>query len=138
MKIGRWLAASLLVLILVAPAAAAPKLAGDWVITGNRVNFDGSVGSLPTMNLTLIATINPTLFHGTFVGPENDTNYMTIMMDAGANMHFTVSLFGPNDVNGKPHTCTIGRGTASTTKIVGTWSDDVGTTGTFTMTRKKL
>jgi hypothetical protein len=138
MKLGRWLAASLIVLMLAAPAAAAPKLAGEWLINGNRVNFDGTFGVLPTMDMVLNATTDPTLFYGTFTGPEGDTNYITLMMDAGANMHFTISVFGQNDTLGHPHTCTTGRGTASTRIINGSWSDDIGTTGTFKMTRKPL
>lgn len=124
----------------VAASAAAPKLAGNWYINGKRVVPSDQPGGFaqplpPNMPLTIYTTDDPTLFYGTLVGPEGDQNFMTIMMDAGANMHFTVSRYAPNQTSGPLHTCTTGRGTASTTKINGLWSDDVGITGNFIMTR---
>jgi hypothetical protein len=125
----------------VASAAAVPKLEGTWYINGKRVAPHNQAGGtadpfLKNLPLTIYPTDDPTLFYGTLTGPEDDPNYMTIMIDSGANMHFTVS----NTVvpSGSPPgywTHTTGRGTASAKKITGLWSDDRGNTGNFIMTR---
>jgi hypothetical protein len=140
-----WLACLGVVLLMVAvgavaAVAAAPKLAGTWYINGKFIEPGQTAAlNLPTMTVNLAAADNdPTLFYGAFTGPEGDPNFMTIMMDAGANMHFTVS----NHVNpqGEPvegwYTRTTGRGTASASKITGWWSDDRGKTGNFIFTRQ--
>ena len=135
--VGLWLLILLVTAFTVSPAAAAPQLAGTWTITGKFVKHDGTIGNLPAMPLTLNATTDPTLFYGAFIGPEEDQNFMTIMMDSGANMHFTVSRFPDGASGGGPlYTCTTGRGTASAKKIVGSWSDDVGITGNFIMIKQ--
>lgn len=122
----------------VAPAAAAPKLAGNWVINGKALFADGTVNPIQFTDLQIVTTSDPTLFYGTFTGPEGNPSFMTIMMDAGANMHFTVSdhVFGGQTNLNEFYTKVIGRGTASTNTIKGTWSDDTGKTGIFIMTRQ--
>ena len=132
--VGLWLLILVVTAFAVSPAAAAPQLAGTWEITGKFVQHDGTIGNLSGMTLVLNATADPTLFYGTLNGPEGDDNFMTIMMDSGANMHFTVSRH-PTD-GGPLYTCTTGRGTASAKKIVGSWSDDVGITGNFIMIKQ--
>jgi hypothetical protein len=117
-----------------APVAAAPKLAGDWGLAITHIEPDGTIKN-NTMDMTVYATANPTLFYGTLHGGDPDPQYITIMMDSGANMHFAVSFMYPG-VDTEIRTHTFGRGTASTSKIVGSWSDDVGFTGSFTATRK--
>jgi hypothetical protein len=122
--------------------AAPPKLEGDWFINGKSVkpnNQPGGTTQVFPANtlLTIYPTDDPTLFYGTLTGPEGDPNYMTIMMDNGANMHFTVSNnMGPSGLApGEYWTHTTGRGTANTKKITGFWTDDRGNTGNFIMTR---
>jgi hypothetical protein len=125
----------------VAAAAAPPKLEGTWYVNGKRVMpYDQAGGTaqpfLTNIPLTIYPTDDPTLFYGTLSGPEGDPNFMTIMMDSGANMHFTVSnTVAPYGAPAGYWTHTTGRGTASTKKITGLWSDDRGNTGNFIMTR---
>lgn len=115
-----------------AAAAAAPNLAGNWQINGKAVLADGTLQTIHITDLIITPTSDPTLFSGTLTSPDGGgTNFMTIMMDAGANMHFTTSNFDGSEYV----TRTIGRGTASTNKIVGSWSDDRGKTGNFIFTR---
>jgi len=124
----------LLTAFAVCPAAAAPKLAGDWVITSNSISPDGTLTTNVTLDMVLYATANPTLFYGTMTGGDPPLLYITLMMDSGSNMHFTISFVdGANELR----THTYGRGTASTSKIVGSWSNDLGDTGSFTAVKKK-
>jgi hypothetical protein len=131
----------LVVMAFAMAAAAAPKLAGEWYINGKWVvpgDQPGGTAQLFPSNtlLTIYPTDDLTLFYGTLKGPEEDPNFMTIMMDSGANMHFTVSNnIGPSGSPPGYWTHTTGRGTASTSKIKGFWSDDRGNTGNFIMTR---
>lgn len=120
----------------IAPAAAAPKLAGNWVLAITYIEPVDGVIQNKTMGMTLNATANPLLFYGTMTGGAPDPQYITIMMDAGANMHFTISfpdVLPPFTIHGHAY----GRGTASTSKIVGSWGDDLGYTGVFTATRQQ-
>jgi len=119
-------------LFMVCPAAATPNLAGNWNLTITYVEPDGTVHSNEAMAMTLNATANPTLFYGTMTGGDPALQYITIMMDAGANMHFAISWTDANAGESAPHTRTYGRGTASTKKVVGSWNNDLGYSGVFT------
>jgi hypothetical protein len=119
----------------VTPVAAAPKLAGTWGLTSVCIEPDGTINN-NTMDMTISATAIPTLFYGTITGGDPDLQLITIMMDAGANMHFAVSWTDSEGGETEPRTHTFGRGTASTSKIVGSWSNDLGFTGSYTATRK--
>jgi hypothetical protein len=124
---------AMVVVFNVTSAAGAPKIAGDWGLAIVHIEPDGAIVN-NTMDMTLHATTNPTLFYGVLHGGDPDSQNITIMMDSGANMHFAISFIGGGDT--EPRTHTFGRGTASTSRIVGSWSDDIGFTGSFTATRK--
>jgi hypothetical protein len=123
----------LVTVFAITPAAAAPKIAGEWALAITHIEPDGTIGN-NAMEMTLYATANPTLFYGVLHLGDPDPQYITIMMDSGANMHFAISFMGPGEIEIRTHTS--GRGTASTSKIVGSWSDDIGLSGNFTATRK--
>jgi hypothetical protein len=120
--------------VAISPAAAVPKLAGEWVIDSTCITPAGIVQGPITMNMTLNASPDATLFSGTITGGDPATQGITIMMDNGANMHFAMSWEDGNET--QPHTHTWGQGTASTKKIVGSWINDLGYSGKFTGTRQ--
>jgi hypothetical protein len=119
----------------IAPAGAVPKLAGNWVITGKDVMPNQPTNPLGNINMTMTitATTDPTLFYGIMHGGNPDPQYITIMMDAGANMHFAISWPDeqlPNNI----HAHAWGQGTASGSKVVGSFVDDLGNCGKITAT----
>lgn len=135
----KWMIGLSLFLVMVAcyplaSQAGAPDLVGTWVGTVKSVGPDGTVGSFQITDLQINATSDPTLFYGTLTGPEADPNFITIMMDAGAKMHFTISVW--DSELGEQVTRTTGRGTANAKKIVGSWSDDRGQSGNFVLNKK--
>ena len=139
MRIFQWLAVSLLVLILAAPALAAPNLAGTWNMTVTLIYPDGTTPAPQTTVMTLTRSPDdPSLYSGIF--DEAKGEYISLQQDAGANIHFAISSDGLSDIlhSNIGFVATLqGRGTASNKNFTGTFGSLWGEIGTIKGTRQQ-
>jgi len=139
MKLGRCLAVSLLVLILAAPALAAPDLTGTWNMTVTLItpNATSSSGPMTTVMTLTRSQNDPSLYSGIF--DQNKGEYISLQQDAGANIHFAIASDGLvstlNSNTGFVATLQ-GRGTASNKNFTGTFGTLWGEIGTIKGTKQ--
>ena len=140
MKLGRCLAVSLLVLILAAPALAAPDLTGTWNMTVTLItpNATSSSGPMTTVMTLTRSQNDPSLYSGIF--DQNKGEYISLQQDAGANIHFAIasqSLSHDILFSNTGFVATLqGRGTASNKNFLGTFGTLWGEIGTIKGTKQ--